>query len=114
MTLDEKFGTNINTPHKEKYRTFVNGLGYKEIKLCIPYPIDAIKEALSKGDKYLNTLPMEAWDTASGVILDDEQVPHAYTNRLTLIYKKAGITVFSQSEGVCILKEAARMWAEEG
>ena len=109
--VDNTTGERIG--HREKWQRVVNALGYKEVKACIPYTLEQIKKALPH-DEYLNNLPMKAWDNSSGVWVDDMRGTRGTLHGAPLlaIYRKAGVTSFSQSDGVCILKEAARMWAE--
>lgn len=99
----EKFNVNCeaDAPHKEKYQFLVNYLGYEEVKKCIPYSLTEIKNALPK-DEYLNNLKLTAWDNA------------ATGYKLYALYRKKGIKSASLCNGVCILKECARMWANEG
>ena len=109
----KKFNVSISAdaPHTEKLQFLVNYLGYEQVKKCIPFTIAQIKNALVK-DKHLNNLPLEEWDRAAGLISvggNVQRVPSMLVN----LYRQHGITAYSQSEGVCILKECARMWAEE-
>jgi len=98
----EKFNVEMeaDAPHKEKYQFLVNYLGYEEVKKCIPYSLAEIKNALPK-DTYLNNLPLVNWDGA------------AVGSSLRSLYRKNGITSYSICNGVSILKECARMWANE-
>jgi hypothetical protein len=107
--------TNEKIGHSAKYRRVIAKLGYEEVKKCIPYTLDEIKAALPK-DRWLNNLPMVKWDRASGfysTISGGSQHWHQINAPLVNLYRKAGVNSFSPSDGVCILKEAARMWAEE-
>jgi hypothetical protein len=110
--VDNTTGERIS--HREKWQRVVNALGYEEVKERIPYTLEQIKKALPR-DEYLNNLPMKAWDNSSGVWVNDMRGTRGILHGAPLlaIYRKAGVTSFSQSDGVCILKEAARMWAEE-
>lgn len=100
-----------DVPHKEKMEFLVNYLGYEQVKKCIPFSLAEIKKALIK-DKHLNNLPLKDWDKAAGLISvfgRVQQVP----SQLVCLYRQHGINAFSQADGVCILKECARMWASE-
>ena len=108
----EKFsvGMEADAPHKEKYQFLINYLGYDEVKKCIPFTLAEIKKALPR-DEYLNNLPLAKWDRAAG--FSPNSSCKYIGSRLTLLYKEKGITAFSCSNGVSLLKECARMWAEE-
>jgi hypothetical protein len=97
--------------HKEKYQAIVNALGYEQVKQCIPFELEEIKKAIVK-DEYLNNLSMKKWDLASGFINKGAHCQHVGST-LNNLYGKIGVNSFSNSDGVCILKECARMWVEE-
>ena len=98
-------------PHKEQYEFLINYLGYEQVKKCIPYSLAQIKNALPN-DKYLNNLPISEWDRAAGFVQRGAQYQFI-GSQLTFLYRQKGITSFSCSNGVSILKECARMWANE-
>ncbi len=109
--------TGLEISHEEKYTRIVNALGYEKVKRCIPFTLKEIKKALPK-DEHLNNLPIKKWDNASGIY-----IPYGQTSSSAIqfietpfskVYRDAGVTSYSQSDGVCILKQCARMWAEEG
>ena len=88
--------------HKDIYTRVINALGGLDAVIpYIPFTLDEIQTALEHHDEYLNTLRLSTWDFGSERVKD-------------LCYRKAGITYMSLSEGVCLLKEAARQWAERG
>lgn len=112
--VEEKFNVKCAAyaPHQEQYQFLINFLGYEEVKQCIPYTLAEIKNALPK-DKYLNNLPIRQWDLAAGFDVQGSTC-NLIGSRLTALYRKNGINAFSCSDGVCILKECARMWVNEG
>ena len=72
---------------------------------------EEIKEALAKGDEHLNTLDIRQWDSATGFYVkgsDYEIIPSPIWN----LYRQNHVTSASCSQGVCLLKEAARWLAE--
>ena len=97
--------------HSKKYTFLVNFLGYEQVKKCIPFTIAEIKNALAE-DEHLNNLTLEKWDCAAGFRQSGWNMYRVYAPLIDL-YKNKHITCFSCAEGVCILKECARMWAEE-
>lgn len=111
--VDNDTGERIG--HQEKYQRVISKLGYEAVKHCIPYTLDEIKEALPK-DEHLNNLSMGMWDRAAGFNTITERNSQRFIpngSALTNLYRRAGVTSWSPADGVCILKEAARMWAEE-
>lgn len=106
--IDNATGKEIS--HREKYRRVISALGYENVKKCIPFSLDEIKEALPK-DKHLNNLSMKKWDSAAGFICEYGKAIFI-GSPLIYLYHKNGVNAFSPSDGVCILKEAARLWVE--
>ena len=100
-----------DAPHKEKMQFLINYLGYEDVKKCIPFSIAKIKKGIKK-DEHLNNLPLKEWDKAAGLISIGGYV-HRVPSQLVNLYRQHGINAFSQADGVCILKECARMWADE-
>lgn len=96
--------------HSDKYSKIVLALGYENVKKCVPYSPDEIKKAIVE-DKYLNTLPIKKWDIAAGFRTDGSQCI-LIGSRLTGLYNRIGVTSYSCADGVCILKECARMMCE--
>jgi hypothetical protein len=88
--------------HKDIYTRAINACGGLDAVIpYIPFTLDKIQNALEHHDEHLNTLRLSTWDSGSERVKD-------------LCYRKAGITYMSVSQGVCLLKEAARQWAERG
>ena len=115
-TFTEKYGSCMKYSHEEIMSHAIEDLGYEELKACVPYSLEEIRKALAKGDEYLNTLPMSAWDTASGfrcVTTKYDQNYYPIWSKLTDLYKSHGLNAWSCSEGVSVLKTVARRWARE-
>jgi len=102
--------TGLPVSHKEKYQRAIQALGGLEAVIpYIPFRRAEIAEALEKGDEYLNTLPLARWDFASGFrTLYSRVIPIG--SGLVDSYHAHGVDCHSNAEGVCLLKEAARMW----
>ena len=101
--------------HRDYYQKVINFLGYNKVKECVPFNLEEIKEALPK-DKHLNNLPMKKWDWASGFNVWTtkwEEIVRPTYSPLRRVMKEKGINCYSNCEGVCILKECARMMVEE-
>ena len=75
----------------------IGKLGLANIKPYIPFDLNLVREKL-KVDEHLNNLRLKYWDNAA--------------NNLSYLFIRKGITMFSLSERVCVLKEAARMLCE--
>ena len=99
--------------HKEIYTRAINLFGGLDAVIpYIPFTLEQIQNAL-KTDEHLNNLSMAKWDLASGFVCKNADVHHVGGGVWNL-YLKAGINAASNSQGVCLLKEAARQWAERG
>lgn len=72
----------------------ISKIGVKHIEPYIPFEASDIREAL-KTDENLNNLPLYKWDYAA--------------KYMTNLLHRNGITTYSLSERVCILKETARI-----
>lgn len=107
--IDAETGKQLT--HREIYGRIINKLGGLDAIIpMIPYPLEALQEAMPKNE-YFNTLSMSRWDDASGFMVSLGRctlVGSPLTNHL----RKHGITAMSNAENVCILKEAARLWVE--
>ena len=107
--IDTTTGETIS--HEEIYTRAINLLGGLDAVIPhIPFSLEAIQKAL-KTDKYLNNLSLSEWDYASGFVSGRQGSMIFVGSRLWDLYRKAGITAASCSQGVCLLKEAARQWA---
>lgn len=103
MTINEAIGIKSvsEVSHEEKYSRLIDVVGGLDAVIpCIPFSLTSIREALEHHDEHLNTLPLRTWDSSANNYVKD------------LMYRKARITCSSLSERVCLLKEAARQWAE--
>lgn len=101
----------LDIPHEERYGAIVKAIGYEDVKKCIPFSIEQLKEAY-EGDKHFNNLPMKKWDLAGGFTGWPSRADYVGST-LTRLYGRIGVDTFSCSDGVCILKCCARMWIEE-
>lgn len=79
--------------HTDKYDALIEKMGgLGEVFHLVPFTTYAIKEAIEKGDEFLNTLPLEKWDDACGGIQCSNR--HNWP-------------IHTLAERVCILKRAA-------
>jgi len=85
------------TEHEKKYSEIVEAVGLNNLIPLIPATKEEVQDALSC-NCYLNNIPLQSWD-----------MQHFNVLRLT---KRAGYQDNSLSFTVCVLKQAARMWAK--
>ena len=118
MTLSEAIGvkdanidmkTGRKLEHSEIYGRAIDLLGGVDaVWVYVPFTLDGVKKMLSR-DKYMN-FHMDRWDLASGFVCngaDCKLVGGGIWN----LYRKVGINAASNAQGVCILKECARLMA---
>lgn len=120
MTLKEAVGikscnidaqTGEKVEHSEIYGRIIEYLGGLDaVAKYIPFSISFIKEKI-KDDVHLNNTSMDKWDYASGFKCNGSNVIFLRCG-IWALYAKHGINSASNSDGVCILKEAARRLAE--
>ena len=108
--------TGLEVPWDEYMSCIIEKLGLENIKPYIPFDLDYLKEKL-KTDIHLNNTKMYMWDRAAGFDFH----PNGHYNPdmtpqqawrgwgIAHLYRQNGITTYSCSDGVCILKTAARM-----
>lgn len=109
-TFDNVLNINhLETPHEEYYRTIIDALGKDQVRACIPFSLPQLIIAYQDNTSF-NTLPLHIWDRASGFLTSPRgsaNVTHL-GNPLTWLYNTIGVDSYSNSDGVCILKQAAR------
>lgn len=97
--------------HSEIYGRAIDYLGGLEVvKQYIPYDLETLKKAY-KEDKYFNNLSMSKWDMMAGFINRGANCS-LIGGGIWNLYRQHKINSASCSDGVCILKEAARLWVE--
>ncbi len=114
--VDVKTGQKLS--HSEIYGRAIEYLGgLDEVAKFLPFPMDLIRQKYAE-DPNLNNLSIHAWDRAAGF---ETHTTYAYSQReecrlirtgICMLYARHKITSFSCSDGVCILKEAARRLVE--
>lgn len=110
--IDSKTGERLT--HSGIYGRAIDLLGGLDaVAQYIPFPMDVIRRAL-KTDPYLNNTPIRRWDAAAGFqVSRGDCWPTG--GGLWYLCREHGIRSMSCSEGVCVLKEAARrLVAREG
>ena len=102
--------------HTEYMHRIIDKLGLENIARYIPFDIDYLKEKLKK-DKNFSDTEIQAWDVAAGFIPQINRKTHTLEynhshSGLAYLFINNRITCFSVSEGVCVLKEAAKILCE--
>nr|WP_303182494.1 hypothetical protein [Lachnoclostridium phocaeense] len=113
MNFDEALKIPRDMEHREKYQLIINALGSENVKQCIPFTEEELKEAY-KSDKFFNNLSLRRWHLAAG--FDTGRYGEKCIligSRLTNLYwEKCRVDAYSCSTGVSLLKECARMIVE--
>ena len=108
LYIDKETGEEVG--HREFYSRVIDLFGGLDAVIpFIPFSLASIKNMLLI-DEHMN-IRMDLWDRASGFRCQYADC-WFIGGGITPLYDKAKITAFSCSDGVCILKEAARQWAE--
>lgn len=110
-SLYRDLNTGQEVPWRDYMRRVICKLGLENIKPYIPFTINELKEKL-KDDIHLNNTSLYDWDAAAGfrtINTSQTQTIIPLHCGLSNLFVKNGITCFSLSDGVCVLKEAARM-----
>ena len=98
--------------YKERQKFLIDYIGYDELKNVLPFTKAQIKNAIIK-DIHLNNLPLGKWDNMGGFkFLRNREVVRT-TTPFTLLLRRKGLYCSSPSCAVSLLKEVARMVAEE-
>ena len=116
-SLYRDLDTGKEVPWCDYMHRIIDKLGLENIKPYIPYELWYLREKL-KADVNLNNTELIMWDGAAGFVpvLNRTTRIEEYkrlSHGLAYLFVCNGITCFSPSEGVCVLKEAARMLCME-
>ncbi len=121
MTLHEAIGvkncdidtiTGEKLTHSEVYGRAIELLGGLDVVArYVPFPVEVLREKF-KDDPAFNNTPIRAWDRASGFVCGVSEC-RLIGDGIWDLYRKHGINCASSSDGVCVLKEAARRLVEK-
>ena len=112
----DSFNRDLDTGEEISWHDYmsrvIEKLGIENIKPYIPFDLGYLKEKL-KEDIHLNNTDIQYWDYASGCIpvinvKTKVQTWHHTQYGIGGLFVTNGITCYSPSDGVCVLKEAAR------
>lgn len=114
QSFDDIVGSSPCDMDFDKYYDIVlNYLGGpKALEHCLPATIKEIKERCGK-DKNLNEIPLKEWDRATGYDFSHciNKPVRFYTN-LQGVLREHGVSYYTCSQCVCLLKHAARKLIE--
>lgn len=94
------------------YDKTIQALGYEAVKRCVPFPLEELRN-MYKSDRNFN-IRQKIWQNASGVAFS-EATGKCYfiASPLRDLFHNKGVTIWSQSEGVSILKRCAERMVQE-
>lgn len=108
-TIDKRTGRELD--HREIYARYIDYLGgLDKVKQYISIPLKELRQAYKK-DKQFNNTGLGLWQNAAGYTAGD---PICFFGGIWTLYRQNDIDVASCAQGVCILKEAARILIERG
>lgn len=96
--------------HEDYYRAIIKALGPAKVRKLIPFSLEQLRASYEQ-DKAFNTslTPLTVWDYASGFrTKTNTALCEHIGSPLTALYASIGVDCYSNSEGVSILKQAAR------
>lgn len=110
--------TGMEVSYHNYMRRVIDKLGIENVKRYLPYDINFLKEKF-KEDVYFNNTPIRVWDYAAGFIpyINNKTKTQEYKQTSTSfdlagLFVRNGITCFSPSDGVSVLKATARILCE--
>ena len=104
MTFTEKYMKPFEGEGKSSSEVFrlginlaIEDLGFDNLVPLLPRKVDVLKKVYER-DKYFNIIPLREWDFC--------------VNSMTPLLISCGVSAFSVSQKVCVLKEVARRVCE--
>ncbi len=113
--MEKTFGRYTNETYERYYKNVVNRLGLENIRPIIPFTKEELVEAYAINTSFnTNNTPIRKWNAAAGFSENPKSgIITIFGSKLIMMLKNEGVTSFSPSQLVCILKEAAKMIVEE-
>lgn len=116
MTLDEACGIKDpdGYPWEERYGRYIACLGRENVRKHLPVKGDALAKAWL-ADRNLNNVPLRRWEAAAGFAgyRNGQPAPPKGSGPFVDLLLSKGITRFSMSDCVCILKHCAELEARD-
>lgn len=111
-SLYRDLDTGREIPYEEYMQRVIDKLGIENIAPYIPFSIPFLKEKFKK-DYYFNNTNLISWERAAGFLTSHFKADVTYIGMgIGSLFLLNGINVFSCSDGVSVLKSAARMLCE--
>lgn len=107
MTIRELVSIDfLNSSWHESCDAVIDALGYENVKRCVPFTASQLRE-MYRRDHNMN-IHMNVWRNASGLAFNTKTGRcHFIDSPLRDLMHEKGVTTWSQSEGVSILKRCA-------
>ena len=107
MTLGELVSIDyLKSSWQDFYDAVIDALGYENVKRCVPFTTSQLRE-MYRRDHNMN-IHMNVWRAASGIAFNNKTGRcHFVDSPLRDLMHEKGVTAWSQSEGVSILKRCA-------
>ena len=117
-SFNRDLDTGMEIPWHDYMGRVIDKLGIDSVASYIPFDLDYLKEKY-KEDVHFNNTPIRIWDAAGGFVVHMHsktkvQEYHHLRMGLADLFAHNGITCFSPSDVVCVLKETARRLCEDG
>lgn len=97
MTLTRRDWARMHREHYVKFEALSQLIGIEALKRLMPASEDELRSAY-EADEHLNTIKLEKWDAKGAAVLGLRK--RARSGQKTFVW--------SQSDGVCVLKHVAR------
>lgn len=112
MYIDKTTGKDIG--HREFWKRVIDHCGGVDVVFqFVPFSIKDLKKAYSGGDIHFNSLPLAIWEQAAGWILPNGETAKNYSHPIHEFLQLNGITCYSQSDCVSLLKNVAVLALEK-
>lgn len=107
MTLGELVSIDyLKSSWEDFYDAVIDALGYENVKRCVPFTLPDLMKMYQR-DKNMN-IKMKVWRNASGIAFNNKTGKRYFIDSpLRDLMHEKGVTAWSQSEGVSILKRCA-------
>ena len=115
MNIFKERENRMTQKHNEKYDALIEKMGgLDRLIRFMPVSKEEIKKALDEGDEHLNSISLYKWDKAAGRFSASPQADEKGDYCMSFTYEHEIWPIeLSLAERVCILKRAAKRWANE-
>jgi len=96
------------TGHEQQMEGYADIIGIAALRRLLPVSVERIHKALARGDKHLNSIPLELWDKAAGVDNPERSRTGKFDMAYGEVFTSANSRGLSLSIRVSILKHVAK------